>query len=272
MVFLYKIFTLIYYTIFELFFNKSHENLKLLSNSCKRRLIMRSEKAVVQNIFSSIAEKYDILNTVLTLNIDRLWRKKAINMLNINRNHKVLDLCCGTGQMVYYACKKVGKDTEVIGLDFNKDMLNVGYKRLNESIENYKFELLQGDAQALPFGDSSFDRVTIAFGLRNIPDKSKALSEIYRVLKPGGKAVCLELSMPQIPVFKQIYGVYFNYMLPVIGYLGTGSKDAYFYLRDSVNSFMTKDELYLSFKTIGFKNAGYKSLSGGISSIHYGSK
>lgn len=233
---------------------------------------MISEKANVQNIFSSIAEKYDMLNTVLTLNIDRLWRKKTINILNLNRNHKVLDLCCGTGQMVYYACKKVEKDTEVIGLDFNEDMLNVGYKRLNESIEDYKFKLLQGDAQALPFDDCSFDCITIAFGLRNIPDKAKALSEMYRVLKPGGKAVCLELSTPQMPIFKQVYGLYFNHMLPIIGYLGTGSKDAYFYLRDSVNSFMTKDELCLSYKAAGFKDAGYKSLSGGIASIHYGIK
>lgn len=233
---------------------------------------MISEKANVQNIFSSIAEKYDALNTVLTLNIDRLWRKKTINILNLNKNHKVLDLCCGTGQMVYYACKKVGKDTEVIGLDFNENMLNVGYKRLNESIKDYKFKLIGGDVQALPFDDSSFDCITIAFGLRNIPDKAKALSEIYRVLKPGGKAVCLELSTPQMPIFKQVYGLYFNYMLPIIGYLGTGSKDAYFYLRDSVNSFMTKDELYLSYKDVGFKDAGYKSLSGGIASIHYGIK
>lgn len=233
---------------------------------------MISKKANVQNIFSSIAEKYDLLNTVLTLNIDRLWRKKAIIISNISKNHNVLDLCCGTGQMVYYACKKVGKNTEVIGLDFNEDMLNVGYKRLNESIKDYKFKLLKGDVQALPFDDSSFDCVTIAFGLRNIPDKSKALSEIYRVLKPGGKAICLELSTPQIPIFKQVYGLYFNHILPIVGYLGTGSKEAYFYLRDSVNSFMSKTELKHAFKVIGFKDAGYKSLSGGIASIHFGTK
>jgi demethylmenaquinone methyltransferase/2-methoxy-6-polyprenyl-1,4-benzoquinol methylase len=230
------------------------------------------EKANVQNIFSSIADKYDTLNTVLTLNIDRFWRKKAINILNISKNDRVLDLCCGTGQMIYYACKKVGKSTEVIGLDFNEEMLNVGHKRLNKSIAEYKFKLLQGDAQALPFEDSSFDCVTIAFGLRNISNKALALSEIYRVLKPGGKAVCLELSTPKTPVFKQVYGLYFNYMLPIIGYLGTGNKEAYFYLRDSVNSFMTKDQLCLSYKSVGFKNAGYKSLSCGVASIHYGSK
>lgn len=233
---------------------------------------MTSEKSNVQNIFSSIAEKYDILNTVLTLNIDSLWRKKAINISNINEDSKVLDLCCGTGKMVYYTCKKVGKNTEVIGLDFNEAMLEVGYKNLNKSIPDYKFKLLKGDVQALPFKDCSFDCVTIAFGLRNIPNKTKALSEIYRVLKPGGKAICLELSTPQIPIFKQVYGVYFNNILPIIGYLGTGDKNAYSYLRDSVNKFMSKSNLKYAFESTGFKNASYKSLSGGIASIHYGTK
>lgn len=233
---------------------------------------MVSQKSNVQNIFSSIAEKYDMLNTVLTLNIDSLWRKKAINISNINENSKVLDLCCGTGKMVYYTCKKVGKNTEVIGLDFNEAMLEVGYKNLNKSITDYKFKLLKGDVQALPFKDCSFDCVTIAFGLRNIPNKTKALSEIYRVLKPGGKAICLELSTPQIPIFKQLYGLYFNHMLPIIGYLGTGSKNAYSYLRDSVNEFMSKAELKYAFESTGFNDTSYKSLSVGIASIHYGTK
>lgn len=230
------------------------------------------QKSNVQNIFTSIAEKYDTLNTVLTLNIDSLWRKKAINISNINKSSKVLDLCCGTGKMIYYECKKVGKDAEVIGLDFNEAMLNVGYKRLNKSINDYKYKLIKGDVQALPFSNCSFDCVTIAFGLRNIVNKIKTLSEIYRVLKPGGKAVCLELSTPQLPIFKQIYGLYFNNILPTIGYLGTGNKSAYSYLRDSVNNFMTKTELKYAFKSIGFYDADYKSLSGGIASIHYGTK
>lgn len=233
---------------------------------------MKIETSNVENIFTSIAEKYDILNTVLTLNIDSLWRKKAVNIADIGKNNKVLDLCCGTGKMIYYECKKVGKSTEVIGLDFNEAMLDIGYKRFDKSINNYKYKLIKGDVQALPFEDCSFDCVTIAFGLRNIINKTKALSEIYRVLKPGGKAICLELSTPQIPIFKQIYGLYFNNVLPVIGYLGTGSKNAYSYLRDSVNNFMTKPELRYMFKSIGFHDAGYKSLSGGMASIHYGIK
>ena len=226
----------------------------------------------VQSIFSSIATKYDKLNTILTLNIDQLWRKKAVKLCNIKENDKVLDLCCGTGKMIELECTAVGANTKVIGLDFNKEMINVGYKKLNQSLNNYKFNLIQGDAMELPFEANSFQCITIAFGLRNVPDKIKAISEMYRVLKPGGKVVCLELSKPEMPIFKNIYKPYFNFVLPVIGYLGTRDKAAYYYLRDSVNGFMTKNQLKSEFKNIGFENSGFKSLTCGISSIHYGIK
>ena len=226
----------------------------------------------VQDIFSSIAPNYDKLNTILTLNIDKLWRKKAVKLCNIKENDKVLDLCCGTGKMIELECRAVGVNTVVIGLDFNKDMINEGYKKLNQSLNNYKFNLIEGDAMNLPFEDNSFQCITIAFGLRNVPDKIKAISEMYRVLKPGGKVVCLELSKPEMPVLKSIYNVYFNFVLPVIGYLGTQDKAAYYYLRDSVNGFMTKNQLRSEFKNVGFDNSGFKSLTFGIASIHYGTK
>ena len=226
----------------------------------------------VQNIFSSIAEKYDKLNSILTFNIDRLWRKKAIQLCDLETNDKVLDLCCGTGQMVNYACRKVGKNTEVIGVDFNQEMINVGYKRLDHSISDYKYKLIKGDILQLPFQDNSFDCVTIAFGLRNIKDKSRALSEIYRVLKPGGKLVCLELSNPELPIFKELHSAYLTYILPTIGYIGTKDRGAYTYLRDSVKNFMPKKKLKLAFDDVGFIKTRYVSLTGGIASIHYGVK
>jgi len=226
----------------------------------------------VHSVFSSIATKYDKLNTILTLNIDKLWRKKAVRLCAIKKNDKVLDLCCGTGKMIELECKAVGVNTVVIGLDFNKEMINVGYKKLNQSLNNYKFNLIEGDAMELPFEDNTFQCITIAFGLRNVPDKIKAISEMYRVIKPGGKIVCLELSKPEMPIFRNIYSLYFNFALPAIGYLGTRDKAAYYYLRNSVNGFMTKPQLRREFKNIGFENSGFKSLSCGIASIHYGVK
>lgn len=226
----------------------------------------------IQNIFSSIAENYDKLNSILTFNIDKLWRRKAIRECELKLNDKVLDLCCGTGQMIHYACKKVGKSTEVIGLDFNQEMITVGYKRLNQNIKDYNYKLLRGDVLDLPFEDNSFHCVTIAFGLRNIKDKDRALSEMYRVLKPGGKLVCLELSNPELPILKEIHSAYLTFILPTIGYLGTRDKRAYAYLRDSVKNFMPKKELKLSFDHAGFKDTRYIPLTFGIASIHYGVK
>jgi demethylmenaquinone methyltransferase / 2-methoxy-6-polyprenyl-1,4-benzoquinol methylase len=226
----------------------------------------------VQSIFTSIANKYDRLNTILTLNIDALWRKKAIEICNIKETDKVLDLCCSTGKMIELECSAIGESNIIIGLDFNLEMINVGYKKLNQTLDNLKFTLVHGDVMQLPFGDNIFNCITIAFGLRNIPNKIAAISEMYRVLKPGGKVVCLELSKPEIPLINNIYNLYFNSVMPVIGYLGTQDKAAYYYLRDSVNGFMTKDQLENMFKNIGFENSGFKSLTGGIASIHYGIK
>lgn len=226
----------------------------------------------VQNIFSSIAHNYDRLNTLLSLNVDQLWRKKAIKLGDIQKNHQVLDLCCGTGKMIELECKAVGPTTRVVGLDFNKEMLQVGYKKLRQSLNKDRFRLIQGNAMALPFENNTFDCVTIAFGLRNVPDKRKALSEMYRVLKPGGKVICLELSKAEVPVLRTLYYLYFNLVLPFIGYLGTRDKTAYTYLRDSVNGFMTKDQLKHEFRHIGFENSGFKSLTCGVASIHYGVK
>ncbi|GKU27560.1 demethylmenaquinone methyltransferase [Clostridium folliculivorans] len=233
---------------------------------------MAEIKADVKDIFSSIAKRYDMLNSILTLNIDKLWRKKAIKLSGIKKDDKVLDLCCGTGQMIDYECKAVGKSTCVTGIDFSQEMLDVGKERLDYLSKDYMFELIKGSILELPFENNTFDCITIAFGLRNIQDTNKALSEMYRVLKPNGKVICLELSKPNRLILNKVYNLYFNNVLPVIGYIGTGDKKAYYYLRDSVNNFMTKEQLKLQFQNNGFKNTGYKSLSLGISSIHYGIK
>ncbi len=226
----------------------------------------------VQGVFSSIAKKYDRLNTILTLNIDQLWRKRAVKLCGLQEKDQVLDLCCGTGKMIERLCPAVGETTPVTGLDFNQPMLDVGADRLSRLIPRFRYTLIQGDATALPFEAETFDCVTMAFGIRNIPDKPRALSEMIRVLKPGGRAVCLELSKPEMPVFRNVYDLYFGHVLPVIGYVGTRDKAAYRYLRDSVNGFMTKGQLRSAFEGAGFEKAGFESLTLGVASIHYGTK
>ena len=229
----------------------------------------------VNNFFSSIAKRYDRMNMLLTFNIDKIWRKKAIKLCNIKKGYKVIDLCCGTGEMIkeiYRQKETLETNISVIGLDCNEEMLKVAYQKLNIKSKKSHLELIKGDVLNMPYKNSTFDVVTIAFGLRNIPNYYKALNEIYRVLKPGGRLICLELSKPTFPVFKNIYNLYFNHALPLIGYLGTGESKAYNYLKSSVNQFMKKPELQLAFTKSGFIETGYVSLTGGIASIHYGNK
>ncbi|NNM66776.1 MAG: bifunctional demethylmenaquinone methyltransferase/2-methoxy-6-polyprenyl-1,4-benzoquinol methylase UbiE [Spirochaetales bacterium] len=226
----------------------------------------------VHEIFSAIANQYDRLNTILSFGTDRLWRHQAIKLCELKPEAKVLDLCCGTGMMITSLCKKVGPQTQVVGLDFNAKMLAVAEKRLAAQPMRFNYRLVEGNVLDLPFPQASFDCVTIAFGLRNVPGTADALSQIYGVLKPGGRLVCLELSNPEMPVFKNVYSVYFTHFLPVLGYLGTGNKQAYSYLRDSVKRFLSKTELQQAFDQAGFEGTFFKPLTGGIAAIHVGIK
>ena len=225
----------------------------------------------VNTIFSSIADRYDRMNMLLSFNIDKLWRKKAIGLCDIKKGYKILDLCCGTGEMIKEMYRQED-DISVTGLDCNDEMLKIASQKLNALPKKNHLELIIGDVLNIPYQNSTFDVVTIAFGLRNIPDFYKALAEMYRVLKPGGRLICLELSKPTIPVFKNIYNVYFNHVLPVVGYIGTGDKKAYTYLKNTVNHFMKKPQLQSSFEKSGFCETGFISISAGIAAIHYGNK
>jgi len=226
----------------------------------------------VNNIFTSIAKRYDLINTILTLNIDDIWRKKSVALCQLKEHDKVLDLCCGTGQMCLKLIKAHVSDISVTGLDFNDEMLKIARKKFDHLSDSYSIDLIQGDILALPFPDKEFDVVTIAFGIRNITEKGKAFVEILRVLKPGGRIICLELSKPDMIIFRNIYSLYFDHVLPLVGYLVSRDKAAYCYLRDSVNQFLSKPQLKLLMNDSGAVNAEYLSLSGGIASIHFGNK
>src|ERR1035437_10055091 len=159
----------------------------------------------VNNIFTSIAKRYDLINTILTLNIDNIWRKKTVALCQLKKHDKILDLCCGTGQMCLKLMKADVSDISVTGLDFNDAMLKIAHEKLDPLSDTADIDLIQGDILALPFPDKEFDVVTIAFGIRNVADKVKAFAEIIRVLKPGGRVICLELSKPDLFLFRNFY-------------------------------------------------------------------
>lgn len=225
----------------------------------------------VKEMFAGIAGRYDLLNHVLSLNIDKRWRRKVRNLLQPildNENAVVLDVACGTGDLSLELAQN-GKGS-VIGTDFCRPMLAVAQEK-NGGIAT-AIPYVEADAMQLSFADNSFDAVTIAFGLRNLPNYDNGLKELNRILKPGGTLVILECSHPPLPGFRQLYHFYFGRVLPRIGGLVSGSRGAYEYLPDSVSKFPEQKTLVGMMEKAGFSNVKYQNLTGGISAIHSGIK
>lgn len=213
----------------------------------------------VQEMFNNIADKYDFLNGLLSFALDDNWRRNAIRLANIKPGNKVLDLACGTGDMITEILKQ-HPDVSIYGADFSVNMLHISQKKLGS------IPFTAADAHNLPFKDDSFDRLTIAFGFRNITDKSRGLSELYRVIKPGGKVCILELTRPENKVTSFFYRIYFMHLLPFIGGLFSYKK-AYKYLPDSVYKFPKRNEYRNMIEDAGFKNIHFKSLIFGAVTI-----
>ena len=208
-------------------------------------------------MFNDIAPKYDFLNRMLSFGTDVRWRKKAIKLTEIEDSQHVLDLACGTADMMAEILRQ-NKDITLIGGDFSYNMLKIGKKKLPDSMFSVS------DAHCLPFKSESFDRLLIAFGFRNVTDKPVGLSEICRVLKPGGRACILEFSQPEGPVFSRIYRFYFTRLLPLVGGLISGNKKAYEYLPDSVYKFPKKKEYRQMILDAGFSDVEFNPMTFGI--------
>lgn len=235
---------------------------------------MPAGRNIVRDMFADIAPSYDKLNHILSLNIDKLWRRFTVNKLPDvldgvkGRGAVALDLCCGTADLTIEIARRF-PSARVFGCDFCRPMLEVGNKKIFD-IGNVS--LIEGDALKLPFANESFDAVTIAFGLRNLEDKNAGLEEIHRVLKRGGRTAILEFSTPVIPVFRNLFNWYFNKVLPAIGNVISGNCFAYKYLPESVKSFPDQKTLAEMMRTNGFSNVSYHNLSGGIAALHVGEK
>jgi demethylmenaquinone methyltransferase / 2-methoxy-6-polyprenyl-1,4-benzoquinol methylase len=221
-------------------------------------------------MFSEIAPSYDRLNHLLSINIDKLWRRFTVKKLKdaLSRPDAIaLDLCCGTADLTL----ELAKHARVIGCDFCHPMLTIGNEKIKTRQVRRAF-LAEGDALRLPFADRSFDVVTIAFGLRNLENVEGGLAEILRVLKPGGSAAALEFSRPVIPVFRQAFEFYFHNVLPHIGSLVSGSGGAYRYLPASVRAFPDQKRLVDIMREVGYANARYHNLTGGVAALHIGER
>ena len=229
---------------------------------------LQNKKGLVQNVFDRVYDQYDLMNDFMSLGIHRLWKKNLLNMMNSSPNQKLIDVACGTGDVAKLFLRYVNKSSKITCVDPNKGMIKKGREKLNE-FENLNWII--SPAEKLPLADNSFDFYTISFGLRNAKNLNKALSEAYRVLKPGGRYFCLEFSKIQNPSLDFIYKNY-SKLIPLIGKIVVGEKEPYEYLVKSIENFVNQEELIEILKSNKFYKPNYKNLSGGIVSIHSGWK
>ena len=226
----------------------------------------------VADVFHSVASKYDIMNDLMSFGIHRLWKKFTISKTKVKLGNKVLDIAGGTGDLAFSFCNKVGETGEVYLSDINHSMLMVGKEKLTNRgcISNIKY--VQANAEALPFKDNYFDIITIAFGLRNVTDKDKALKSMYQKLKPGGRLFVLEFSKPILPLLNKVYDKYSFTALPIMGKIIANDSESYQYLAESIRKHPDQETLLKMFLGAGFDEPGYHNLTGGIVALHYGYK
>jgi demethylmenaquinone methyltransferase/2-methoxy-6-polyprenyl-1,4-benzoquinol methylase len=230
-----------------------------------------AKEQFVHQVFESIAQKYDLMNTLLSFRRHKAWRKFTMAKMAVQPNRKAIDVACGTCDWTISLAKAVGVQGEVIGLDFSKNMLEVGEQKIkSEGFDQVK--LIHGNAMELPFDENSFDYATIGFALRNVPDVKHVLVEMKRVVKKGGMVVSLELSKPVWPPFKALYFFYFNQVLPLLGKLFANRYKQYSWLPESLKNFPDSKELAAIFEEAGLVKVETYLLSGGIAALHIGYK
>ena len=218
--------------------------------------------------FDSVARHYDFMNTLLIFGIHYAWKRTAVRMLKLAPGDRVLDVCGGTGDLAILAARKVGPKGRVIIYDINRAMIQAGLHKIVNNEIGVRLRHVQGNAEQISFPDRHFEAVMVGFGIRNVTRMQKGFAEMYRVLKPGGKMMCLEFSKPIWPVFRWLYDFYSFHIMPFLGELIAGSRKAYTHLPESIRMFPLPQELSELLKTIGFSQVTYRSLTNGIAVIH----
>ena len=225
---------------------------------------LQNKKGLVQNVFDQVYDRYDLMNDLMSLGVHRMWKKNLLNMINPSSNKKLIDVACGTGDIAKIFLNSVNKDFQITCVDPNKNMIKKGKEKLN----NYKnLNWIISSAEKIPVPSNFYDFYTISFGLRNTKDLNKSLKEALRVLKPGGRFLCLEFSKINNINLEFIYKNY-SKMIPSIGKLIVGKKEPYEYLTKSIQNFINQEELLDLIKKNGFHKSSYRNLSGGIVAIH----
>ncbi len=242
-----------------------------MGNEVKPYTEQGNKKGQVSTMFNRIAPYYDFLNRFLSLGIDTIWRKKAIDLLQSEQPKLILDVATGTADVALETVKRLQPD-KVIGIDISTEMLEIGKKKIKKRGLDTVIELQEGDSENLPFADNTFDAITVAFGVRNFENLEKGLTEMRRVLKDNGKLVVLEFSKPSVFPIKQMFNLYFKYILPTIGRLTSKDPRAYSYLYESVQAFPDGDDFVNILSKTGYKSNQCKPLTLGICSIYSGQK
>ncbi|MBZ0161067.1 bifunctional demethylmenaquinone methyltransferase/2-methoxy-6-polyprenyl-1,4-benzoquinol methylase UbiE [Candidatus Methylomirabilis sp.] len=226
----------------------------------------------IRRMFGGIAPRYDLLNRLLSLARDRYWRREAVAHAQLPAGGMALDVCTGTGDMALELAKQFPSTKAIIGVDFCLPMIRIGAEKVARKGLTDRIRLQAASAEALPFKADTFDAVTIAFGIRNVVDRKCGLAELWRVLHSGGVAIILEFATPQGPFFGWLYHFYFHHGLPRLGGLISGDAQAYSYLPASVSAFPAPQELSRMMEEVGFHNVHFRTLTGGIVTLHVGRK
>ncbi|GIP32388.1 demethylmenaquinone methyltransferase [Paenibacillus sp. J2TS4] len=232
---------------------------------------MKPNEQFVHSVFESIAPKYDLMNSILSFNRHKYWRKFTMQKMNVQTGNSAIDICCGTCDWTISLAEASGTG-DIVGLDFSQNMLDYGAYKIDKLGMDKQISLVHGNAMKLPYDDNTFDYATIGFALRNVPDFRQVLKEMQRVVKPGGQVVSLELSKPTWQPFKAIYFFYFQYILPLLGKLIVKKYEQYKWLPESLAHFPDHKQLAAIFEEIGLVNVQAYPLTGGIAALHIGTK
>jgi demethylmenaquinone methyltransferase/2-methoxy-6-polyprenyl-1,4-benzoquinol methylase len=230
------------------------------------------KKEKVQQMFDNIAPTYDRLNHLMSMNVDKLWRRHALKEIVDGTPQRILDVACGTGDSTISIARAAAEGTKVTGADISEGMMALVMEKVRKAGVGDRIDLQVADGEALPYGEGTFDRVTCAFGIRNFEHKEKGLAEFQRVLKPGGKAVILELSVPQNRVIRWVYDLYFLHILPWVGGSISGDKAAYKYLPASVHNFPAPNDFCAMMEAAGFRSVRCKTFTLGLCRMFVGER